>query len=309
MTDSVERTKRRRIPRVATIALGVVLYTCILWLVGFENIRHALGITPWPVLGAIALLECSGLAVRALKWRIALTGSASPTRLFFVSRAAGIFTPGRLGEFAPVLIPKYRTPQLGAWLAMDRIFEAGATLLLGAFGLIMLGAGNHSGLVAALAVVAAGVAIGMFFLFRPNLYASAESCVIAYPRVAAVVRFLHAASTEAVALRWRTPILFALSLLATIIDLAQGLILFRGYGYAVSVPLFAVAQCAHALASVVPIASTATGVPYLASGAILNHYAAIPAGVLATGLAIHFALTQGVFWALFAIVMGRTRAT
>ena len=103
--------------------IGVAAYLAFLAYVGWEDIRVALFDIHYKYLFALIATDIAILWFRVSKWHIALPGENDITRLAFLSKAGGNLTPGRLGEFSPLLIQKLHSPKTGAWILLDRLLE------------------------------------------------------------------------------------------------------------------------------------------------------------------------------------------
>jgi len=136
---------------------GLLLYLGIIAYIGFEDVGSALRTLDYRYIAALMLIEASALAIRAWKWRIALGPNQQSLRACFISKAGGNLTPARLGEFSPLLLEEHRSARVGAWILLDRVLEASATIVIGLIGLIaILGlAGGGTLTASALAILAA----------------------------------------------------------------------------------------------------------------------------------------------------------
>ncbi len=287
---------------------GVILYLAIIAYIGWEDIGSALGDLDYRYLAALMLVEAIALGLRAWKWRIALGPNQKALRACFISKAGGNLTPGRIGELSPLLLEEHRSARVGAWIVLDRVLEASATLVLGLIGLIaVLGFAGGGGLTWwALAIL---LLLGCApYLFSNRKFMEALSSRFGPDGlIAQGFRLLRPESREMSALGPKTPVLVTLTMSATMLDIVIAYLLFMCFGIGVALTLLALAQLVHALVSVIPIAPNATGIPYAAAAAVLYETAGVPLEVLAIAVGLRFLLTSAVFWCFFLGAVGAPR--
>lgn len=293
---------------------GVILYLGFIWYVGWEDVGSALDGLDFSYLAALMLVEVIALGMRVWKWRIALGPRQKALRACFISKAGGNLTPARIGELSPLLLEEHRSARVGAWIVLDRVLEAAATLVLGLVGLVaVLGLAGGGGLTWwALALLA--TLGGATYLFTNSRFMEALSARFdPAGLIGRGFRLLGPVSREMSELGPKVPILVTLTLSATLLDLVIGYLLFMCFGIGVALTVLALAQLVHALVSSVPIAPNASGIPYAAAAAVIYETAGIPIEVLTVAIGLRFLIASGVFWGgfLFAVTgrQGRSRFT
>jgi uncharacterized membrane protein YbhN (UPF0104 family) len=161
------------------LAIGPLILLLILWMLDprelFQALRRA---EPLPLLAAY-LMPLPAIALRALRWRLLLGRRGAPWRgrellaLYAQSIAAGVATPGRLGDLAKGALVSGRGVGLarGLWSALlDRLADLGFLALL-ASGAAALHAAPQLGRGALLAPVALSLPAGsaaLAFLSGPG---------------------------------------------------------------------------------------------------------------------------------------------
>lgn len=290
---------QRRGPRVAKsllIFLGLAVYFGVVWYFGWREIRDLLlGTDLVPVTGALGLFAL-GTGLRVYKWRYALGPNAYAVGLFFMSKASGIFSPARLGEFAPLLWHRHRTARVGGWLVLDRLLEVAATLLLGLVGLalIQLVAPWIDALLLAGFVVGCG--ISAYAVTRHGFLASLSVRFRNRPRIAGGFHALARTSEEIQAYRRRLPFIVVTTLLAKAVDLYAIVLIFRALGVEISFALASAAKCALVMVSFLPVTPVLTGVPHAAQGWLMNVSAGVSPEVTVASVGIEAALLTVLFW-------------
>ena len=287
---------------------GVILYLAIISYIGWEEVGSALGGLHYRYVAALMLVEAIALAMRAWKWRIALGPRQRALRACFISKAGGNLTPARIGELSPLLLEEHRSAQVGAWIVLDRVLEASATLAFGLVGIVaVLGLAGGGGLTWwAMAILA--LLGGATYLFsKPRFMAALSARFGPASLMGRGFRLLRPVSREMSALGPKTPFLVTLTLGATMLDLVIGYLLYMSFGIPVPLIVLALAQLVHALVSTVPIAPNATGIPYAAAAAVIYETAGVPLEVLAMAVGLRFLLTSAVFWSFFVGAVGGSR--
>jgi len=281
--------------------IGIAVYVGCVSIIGWGRLRDAIaGVNvPWFLL--MALVTAAGLWVRVIKWRLVLGKGSNAVGVFFLSKAAGEWSPGRLGELSPLLIRKHRHARMGAWIVVDRILEMTVTLGLGIAGLALLPVPNRRLMVASAALIGVGLVLALFLLTRRAMFlafaARFREGSIGH-RAASV--FAEMASAV-VALRSSTPATLAVTILAGCTDVWAGMLLYQCFGWTVSFSLMAAAKGVHAITSAIPITPNATGIPYLTAAVLIHEVGGVPSEVLAAAIALSVVVTNAIFWLSIAV--------
>jgi hypothetical protein len=131
--------------RYARIILGWLVALLILYFIyqkidlGSVIISLQTAVLRFLVLAVVLNLIAHGM--RVFKWHLVLRDEYSlldVAMLFFSSKALGDLSPGRVGEFAPLLSSKYHSGKAAALILVDRFFEAYASLFYGVLGILLL---------------------------------------------------------------------------------------------------------------------------------------------------------------------------
>lgn len=283
-------------------AAGIVVFGAAVVWIGWRDIGEAALAVSLPFVAALMAVEVVALILRVWKWRIVLGANENAARLAFLSKAGGNLSPGRIGEFAPLAARQYRTARLGSWILADRILEMAATLLLGMIGFVVWSGAGHATMAAWTAVLLAGVVTGTGVLAHPRI-ATSIAARLPLGRIHNCFAITHTIGAELRSLGPKLPVLSALTLLAKALDLVVGLLLYAALGAWVPLALLAAAQCVHALASALPFAPNATGIPYVAAAAFLHETAGVSPEILAAAVAVRYVAGNLVFWGAFAAVV------
>ena len=281
--------------------VGACVYVGIVWYVGWDSFRAALASVRPIFLLWITLSMLAGIWLRVLKWRLALGLHPQIIPLYFMSKLAGNLSPSRIGELSPLLIRRHRTPQVAAWIVVDRLLEIAATLAFGAAGAVALG--THSrGMLPMVAVAAVLlIVLPVFLITRRNLFLWLVRLTPEASAPHAMATFLADATDEVRLLRPKLPLAGTLTVIATGIDIFTGMLAYRSVGYTLPLALLTASQCMHALLSAVPFLPNATGIPYAAVGVLINRVAGVPYETLAAMITVYFLLLMNaVFWASMA---------
>jgi hypothetical protein len=230
--------------------------------------------------------------------------------MFFISKATGSWTPARLGELSPLLLPQFRAPRFGAWIVVDRLLEGSATLLVGLLGVSLLSLvkndrfatkGQYVALIL-IAVVCLAIAPS-YLLTRQTWYAKAATWFRSDSLLNRLVRWMERVSAEAILLKQKLPLAAGITLFTTCLDIILGILFWRAFGATLSFPLLATVQCVFGLISSIPITPTASGAPYLAAGMLLHEMAGLAPEVYTGGVALHILIQSVLFWSSFAVAM------
>jgi len=273
--------------------IGIAIYLSVLSKLDWSELIETFKRISIPLILLMGLVEVFSWGIRIAKWRVALGPRSKAAVAFFISKGGGNVTPGRVGELSPLLLRDFRSEKMGAWIILDRLLEASATLVLGFAGLVLV-LGLSSGdktpflIVGLLAVMG----IGYSLLF----YAPWKKWLPEAGMLRKITELLDGAQQEARLLTTKLPALIGLTFCATVVDIFVGLIIFRSFGIAVPFAVLALSQCAHAIVSIVPITPNASGVPYLAAAAVVHTEANVPTDVLALAVLIRFSVVSALFW-------------
>lgn len=281
-------------PRIL-FPLGIAVYLGVAWYFGWDKVRDALlGADLRLVAAAGAVSLCANLA-RIGKWRIALGRDAHPVGLFFLSRATGVWSPGRIGEFLPLLWKRHRNARVGAWILLDRVLEIVAALALGVVGLGFTSLVATPIYIAIAVATAAGCVAGFLLLARHDWMAALARRCPEGTRLRYVADALTQTSIEIRAL-WRiTPGLLAITLAAKAADLYAIVLIFAALGTRVGFMLTAASKCALSLISFIPVTPVATGVPHAVQGWMMYAEAGVPPEITIASVGIEAALMLIIF--------------
>lgn len=279
--------------------IGLALFAVLVWHFGWREMLALLhGVQLLPIAGMILLL-LAGFWVRAWKWQYALGKNNNAMGLFFLAKMAGNWSPGRVGELAPLLLRKHRTPRVAAWILTDRVLEVALTLALGLAGAVWLRLLAWPLAVTLSAGALLAALLGFVLMRRPNGFSAYQQ---RWPedsrrqRLADLACKLH---EEMVELGARAPLILCVTLAAKVTDIYAVVLLCRAFGYNVSFLLVCAARCAHALVSGIPVTPDATGVPYVAAAYLLHEHAGIPYPALTAALGLEVALINLLLWLSF----------
>lgn len=282
-------------------AIGIAFYIAVIWYVGWERLAEAVrGAALWPLVVMMALMA-AGQMLRALKWRFALGSGQHAFRAFALSKMGGEWSPGRIGEFAPLMIARHRSTRVAAWIVADRVFEMAATLGIGFAGLLLIRTANRGYMLAAVAGVTGLVALGLFILTRRRWLDLIACRLPPDSRVRRYAFVLVGVSEELLGFARYAPVLFAVTIAAGAIDVVVGYALFLAFGFALPIALLAAAKGLHAVTSAIPITPNATGIPYFAAAALLHEVGGVSPGVLTATVGISVIAGQLVLWSSFAL--------
>lgn len=276
--------------------LGIGGYLVVVAVIGLEPLREAFASARPLWVAAMLATVTAAQWLRALKWRAALGPGASATSLYFLSRIGGAASPMRLGELAPLLLQRHRSPRVGGWIVLDRLLEMAATLGLGVAGFLAIGAGVARWFPVLLVAVAGLVLLPSWLMTRRRLLVGWARRFKPGGRPRRALQFAAAASGELRKLGWFIPAAAGWTLAVTSIDLAAGILLYRGFGHELGFLTAAAAQCAHGLTALVPVTPNATGVPYLAAAGVLHEFGGIPTAVLAAAVPVAVAANTLAVW-------------
>jgi SAM-dependent methyltransferase/uncharacterized membrane protein YbhN (UPF0104 family) len=273
--------------------IGLSIYLIVLSQLDWVQLGQTFKNIYFPFILLLGVLEVSGWGIRILKWYVALGPHSNAMAAFFISKGGGNITPGRVGEFSPILLKSFRSGKMGAWIVLDRILEASATLILGLAGLILvLGISSGDATPFWIGGLLGLMGTGYALLF----YAPWTKWLPDTGLLNRIKNILIQAQREAKLLTTKLPWLTGLTFAATLMDLTIGYILYRSFGFTVSFAVLALAQCVHAIVSTIPLTPNATGIPYVAAAAILHQEAGIPIDVLTLAILVRFSIVTVLFW-------------
>jgi len=276
--------------------VGVCVYAAFIVYIGWRPIVESLTRVQAMPLALMVLVTIAALWVRVLKWRAALGPDADASRLFWLSKAAGEWSPGRIGELSPLLLDRYRTPRVAAWIVVDRAFEIACTLSLGVAGVILVQTSSKAALIGSAALIAAAMVFALLLLSWRELFEHLRVRTSEGSRLNRLFRFLAETSSEVAALRSRSALPLAITLVAGLADVWAGMLLFAAFGHNVTFAVMAAVKGLHAITSAIPITPNATGIPYLTAAILLHEVAHVPSEVLAAAIALSVAISNIIFW-------------
>ena len=289
--------------------IGIALFLGLLWYFGWQEVRDALlRVRPLPLLAMVVLL-IAGFWVRAGKWRYVLGPGTHAVGIFFVSKVGGNLTPGRVGELSPLLLKRFRSARLAAWIVTDRVLELGFTLVLGLVGVAALRL-LPMPVVAGLAVAGVlGAMAGLWLVYRRDFTGRLETRFTEGGIPQRLLRMLGLLHAETRALGAHMPIVAFITFLGKCLDIWAVQLLLLGFGFDVGFLLICAARCAHGLVSAVPFTPDATGVPFVAAAVVLHEGAGIPYDVLTVALGLEVVVINLLLWTNMALAASDLRKT
>ncbi len=288
--------------RLVSFLVGVGIFGLASYFIGPHRIKTALSSVSSHYVIALVLFEAFTEWARAGKWVYALGKGNRALWLFFFSKAGGNVSPARLGEWAPLLLPSFRTKRTFSWILIDRILETGATLILGSIGFVFIMRNNPQ--IAEkhlrLAYVLYALLIVTIGVFCAGLYGAARirrNDDLGRSTLKNVIRKIWEATVSGFAyFRWKMAWLALVTILLTAIDLLAGMILYRAIGASVNFWVIAFAAAVHGIVAVVPFTPSVLGIPYFASGAVLYFFAGVNYEQIAAAIGLHVVFVNAVFW-------------
>lgn len=256
----------------------------------------------------MTLITVAALWLRVFKWRLALGRGCKSVGLFWLSKAAGEFSPGRVGELSPLLLRRYRNARVGAWIVIDRLLETIVTLALGVLGVLLISTSSRTAVLLLSAALIASLLLALHALTRHTFFAYLARHFSSTSRWHRVFELLAAVSSEARGFRARWMSATVLTGVAGCMDVWAGMLLYDAFSWSVSFQLMAAAKGVHAITSAIPVTPNATGVPYVTTAVLIHEAGGVPAHVLASAIALAVAITNTVFWisaAFAAMSLGR----
>jgi uncharacterized protein (TIRG00374 family) len=305
---NMQQHGRARLTLVMAWSVALVILAAALYWLGLDKIRDAMRNVSLRILAASLAVSLVATFVRLVKWKLVLGtgfGWRETTRMLFASKAAGGLLPARLGEFAPLASPDYRTAKVSALVIADRAFETYATLLLGAIGIIVLGL-RKPALITLWVVVLLTMSIALFLLTYRRLWHHLGRVLLHREWLSRGLALMEKLSSSLQTMgRFSCPLL-VLSLAATLLDFLFVQIVFLSVGQPVALPLVAAAWCASVLASVVAFTPSGLGIADLTSVYLYELYG-VPAGPLGATVVLVRAITLMLPIVLFLIAFSLGR--
>jgi len=302
-TSLIERMGKNRWWRYGWL-FSVVLYVAVVAWIGWEDVSGALLSADWGWIALTAAMLVGAQWLRVLKWVYVLGEPGKTVAAHFISKVGGNYSPGRVGEFAPLLMPTHRSAKMGAWVTLDRLLEILATLCAGALGFAAIRLENRAvWIVFSLGCVLAGV-LFLYVLSRQGWQRRLADRFPEGTKRRRLLELLAAIGGETRLLMAKLPGVVVLTGFCVFLDVALGFALFYAFGYDAGLALLAVCKMVYAFISVIPVTPPATGVPMLSAAGMLNQFAGIPFDTIAAAVAVNFALANIVLWSSAGLALG-----
>ena len=282
--------------------VGLAVYCGVVWYFGWQEVRDQFLSADLPMVVFAAAIFTTATWCRALKWRYALGAGHHALGLFFISKATGDWSPGRIGEFAPMALRRHRTPKIGAWIMLDRVIEIVVTLALGLFGLAAIDLLTRTQYVLVAAFTVAASVAGMILLTRRSFFLWLAGRLADGSIMHRTVMLFAAISEELFLFARKLPLAIAITVATKAADLFAVILIFASIGHRVGFALTAAAKCALAIVSFIPITPAATGVPHSAQAWMMNEVAGLPPEALLAGIGIEVVVLSVTFWTSFGLV-------
>lgn len=281
--------------------VAVAIYAVVVWYVGWRNVRDAAASMALGWFTGMLGCELAAMWVRALKWRYVLGSGVHAFGVFFLSKTAGQYSPGRLGELSPLLLREHRNARTGAWIVVDRLLETASTLAFGLTGLLALQLAVRGTLLWVVGAFLLLLAAPLAVITRRSLFEWLADRTRTGSAANRGALFLAAVSDAVKALGRKVPLAAAMTVAGTLLELAGAVMLYRAFGYRVTLLMTAAAKCANSLVAAIPLTPGVTGVPQVATGYVMHEAAGIPADVLATALGLHLVVATAILWSSFGV--------
>lgn len=311
--DTTDHNDETDLPTPATgrgkymFLLGLTVYCGVIWYFGWHEIRNTILAANFAILTGSTALIATATWMRVAKWRYALGPGLHATGLYFLSKATGNVTPGRLGEFAPMVLRSHRTPKVGAWIMFDRVVEILVTIALGLYGLAVIDLLTRFQFLGVLVLAIAGSIIGVYLITHRGMFLWLGDRLKSESFTHKVVMLLAAISEEVFMFTRSLPVVLSITIITKAMDLAAVMLIFTALGAHPGFGLVAAAKCALAIVSFLPLTPTATGVPHGTQAWLMNHVADIPAETLVAGIGIEVVIVSVTFWTSFGLASRRIR--
>ncbi|MFP6581534.1 MAG: lysylphosphatidylglycerol synthase domain-containing protein [Candidatus Hydrogenedentota bacterium] len=296
-----EQPTTRKSRRRYLFVLGLLVYSGVVWYFGWRDIRDELLGARIDLVVIAVLLIVSATWLRVLKWRYALGPDAHATGLFFMSKATGAFTPGRLGEFAPMVIRDHRTPKVGAWIMYDRVVEILVTITIGLYGLAIINFLTRAQFIRVTAIAVVCCGLGIYFLTHRRLFLWAANKTKEGSLAHRTTMLFAAVSEELFQFTRYAPGIVLITVVTKVMDLVAVMLMFQALSVFPGFGLVAASKCALAIVSFLPLTPTATGAPHATQAWLMNQAAEIPPDALVVGIGIEVAVVSITFWTSFGL--------
>lgn len=275
---------------------GLCGYLGIVWYLGWREVGAMLLDGDLLLIGSAALVIFAGNWTRALKWRVALGPGHDALGIFFMSKISAEWSPGRVGEFSPMVLRKHRTPRIGAWIMLDRLLEVSVTLALGIWGLAVLQILPWPvfGVVAAGAVC--GPVVALWVLTRRPVYMWLAEYLRADSWPHRFAMLFAAMAEEFRTFRGALPVASSITVVAKCTDLWAVCALFAAFGSQISFALSATAKCALAIVSFIPLTPLGTGLPHLTQAGLMREVSGVPGEALAAAIGVEVVIVSTALW-------------
>jgi len=250
----------------------------------------------------MAGLDAAAMWVRATKWRLVLGKHENAFGLHFLSKIAGNYSPGRVGELSPLLLKAHRTSRVGAWIVVDRLLEMTMTIAFGAVGFFLLRFSSASVLPAVLGSLFIFIILPLVLITRRRWFETLAAKTAEGSRFRKALDGLVRLSEEVLRLRAVTPVAGLLTLAAALLELGAYLVLYRSFGAeGVTFAMVAAAKCAQGMVGALPFTPGPTGLPHLVAGVFLYEVAGLDSGVLAAAMGSREVVVNLLFWSFLAM--------
>ncbi len=309
--NNLRQFLRQWFPRVLLFT-GIVLLVYLVQHFGWRELWNtATSASPGWLL-VMAIVTQLSLWLRVYKWRMVLGPEGAAARLFFLAKVAGTWTPGRLGEFAPLMLGEHRNVRVAAWILTDRVMEVWMTVAFGIVGAVFipqlrqafgsLGTAlvpvlgiSYLHAIALLVALSPVVGLGMVFLYSPPKPDG---------HAGRLVKLVHVLHDELRLLGRKTPLLVFISAAAKALDMWAIVALFHAFGEWVGFWLAGTARLAHALVSASPVTPDTTGVPYVAAAALIHDQTGIAYATLTAAISLEILIVYSLLHLNYVAVGG-----
>jgi uncharacterized protein (TIRG00374 family) len=290
-----ESAKQRRLTRYLVL-VGLCGYLGIVWYLGWREVGTTLLEGNLAYIALAAFIIFAGNWARALKWRYVLGPGHDAFGIFFMSKISAEWSPGRVGEFSPMVLRKHRTPKMGAWIMLDRLLEISVTLLLGLIGLAVIRIVPWPAYAALAAASILGPIALLYILTRRPVYMALADRLRedSWPHRFAML--FAAMAEEFPTFTPRLPLAGFITAAAKCTDLAAVCLLFAAFGARISFALAATAKCALAIVSFIPLTPLGTGLPHLTQAGLMRQAAGVPGDVLAAAIGVEVVIVSTALW-------------
>jgi hypothetical protein len=285
------------------VLIGLTIYCTVIWNFGLRDIRDQLLDADITKIAIATIIIFTATWLRILKWRYALGPGQHALGLFIMSKATGDLTPGRLGEFAPMVIKNHRTAKIGAWIMFDRIIEILATITLGLYGLVTINLLSQNQLTLVFIATAIATIMGIYFITHRSIFLWMAKKVRDGSLLHRLFTILAAINLEIFMFMRSLPFISLITIVTKAMDLFAVMTIFQALGAFPSFGLTAASKCALAIVGFVPITPTATGVPHSTQFWLMNTIGDIPGEALVVGIGIEVIIVSVTFWTSTALVI------